>query len=273
MLREISAKSLIEGQKSLVLNGFARFPIVLSYCAMGLFIGTYYYLHPDLMKMIPESRPDLMAPIFILNTLPHGIIGFLFVAILAAAMSSLDSMLNSLSATTMNDFLLPWFKKKGKTKDATILLYSRLTTIFWGLFAICFAFFTESISESIIVAINKIGSLFYGSIAAAFAVGTMTKRAGGLSVRVGIVVGVLFNFILWKFAPGVSWLWWNAAGFIMTFAISWIFGNNPEINANLLYQKNIDWYKSHKVWKRSVYLLIIFGIVIIIFTYWLPFII
>ncbi len=271
MQREISAKNLDEGQKSLILNGFARFPIVLSYCLMGVFIGTYFYLNPDMMNLVPSDKPDMMVPVYIIHHLPNGLIGFLFVAILAAAMSSLDSILNSLSATTMNDLILPKLNQRKNYSDTTVLLFSRLTTIFWGLFAIGFAFLTGAISESVIVAINKIGSLFYGSIAATFTVGLMTKRAGGISVRVAILSGVLFNFILWKFAPGVSWLWWNFFGFAITYSIAWVLGDRKKSSSEFSFSKKTDWIGSTKLWRKSVYLLIIFGILIIVLTYGLPY--
>jgi len=270
MQREISAKNLAEGQKSLLLNGFARFPIVLAYCLMGIFIGAYFYLNPDMMKLVPFDKPDMMVPVFIIHHLPNGVIGFLFVAILAAAMSSLDSTLNSLSATTMNDLILPRLKQKKAYSDTKVLLFSRLTTIFWGFFAIGFAFLTGAISESVIVAINKIGSLFYGSIAAAFLVGLLTKKARGISVRIGILAGVLFNFILWKFVPGVSWLWWNVLGFAITFGLAWILGNNKETSVEFHFSKVKDWIESPIFWKKSVFLLIGFGIMITLVTYCLP---
>ena len=262
MQREISAKNLAEGQKSLLLNGFARFPIVLLYCMMGLLIGAYFYVHPDMLALIPVDKPDMMVPTYILNRLPHGIIGFIFVAVLAAAMSSLDSILNSLSATTMNDFILPALKNHSQSR---ILLFSRLTTIFWGLFAIAFAFATGAISESVIVAINKIGSLFYGSIAATFLAGMLTKRASGISVRWGIAAGVLVNFFLWKFVPSVSWLWWNFFGFWTTFSIAWIFGQTRVVSPEILFSKR-DWSNNSRFWKRSVYALFAFGIFIILVT-------
>jgi Na+/proline symporter len=51
-----------------------------------------------------QNDPDRMVPLFILSYLPHGIIGFIFVAIMSALMSSLDSALNSMSAVTIRDF-------------------------------------------------------------------------------------------------------------------------------------------------------------------------
>ena len=85
-------------------NGVFRFPITLLYCLAGLVIGTLAFNDPQLFAQIPKDSPDWLMPIFILNYLPHGLIGLLVVAILAAAMSSLSSAINSLSAVSLEDY-------------------------------------------------------------------------------------------------------------------------------------------------------------------------
>ncbi len=92
-------------RKILLSNGLARFPIVLLYCTAGLILGTFAALNPEFMAQIDPERPDTLVPLFIVNYLPHGIIGILVVALLAAAMSSLSSVVNSLSAVSIEDYL------------------------------------------------------------------------------------------------------------------------------------------------------------------------
>ena len=60
--------------------------------------------------------------------------------------------------------------------------------------------------------INKIGSAFYGPILAAFTVGVLTKRATGVGVVVGVLLGVCANLALWLGAPSVHWMWMNVLG-------------------------------------------------------------
>lgn len=164
----------------------------------------------------------------------------------------------------MNDFVIPKLKN---ASQARILLFSRFTAIFWGLFAIAFAFASGAISESVIVAINKIGSLFYGSIAASFLAGMLTRRANGFSVRLGIAAGVTGNFMLWRFAPHVSWLWWNLSGCFVTFGIAWIFGQKHDVSPACLFDRKRDWTNAGNFWKRSVVGLAVFGVVIILVTF------
>ncbi len=98
MQRELSVGSLDDVKKSLLLNALGRFPVVLLYSAMGILVAAFVLLTPEFRAQIPAEHPDWMVPLFIVNYLPHGLIGLLFIAILAAGMSSLDSALNSMSA-------------------------------------------------------------------------------------------------------------------------------------------------------------------------------
>jgi len=210
--RLFSAPNLPTLKKTLLWNGLLRFPITLTYCIMGLVIGTLVVLRPDFASEIPADKPDLMVPIFIRDFLPHGIIGILMVAIFSAAMSSLSSAVNSLSAASVEDF----FASKKELSDQEYMRYSKYTVLFWGVVCIGLAFFTGDIAETVIEAINKVGSLFYGPILATFIAAVGIKRIQGTAANIGLLLGVLVNVYLWLFVPSVFWFWWNAVGAIVT---------------------------------------------------------
>lgn len=211
--RELSVGTTDDVKRSLMLNAIGRFPMVFFYCLMGLFIGSFALLQPGFKELIPPEHPDWMIPLFIVNYLPTGLVGLLFVAVLAAAMSSLDSALNSMSASTMRDIYQPYMRPNASQRH--YLIVSRLFTVFWGVFTILFAFIVPYISDTVIEAINKVGSLMYGPIFAAFFLGILTRWATPLGVKVGVSVGMLTNLYLWLGIPQLSWLWWNAVGMIV----------------------------------------------------------
>ena len=68
----------------IVANGIIRFPITLLYCFSGLIVGTLALTNTEFFNKIPADNPDWLMPTFILNYLPHGLIGLLIVAILSA---------------------------------------------------------------------------------------------------------------------------------------------------------------------------------------------
>lgn len=208
--REMSAKNLNEAKKSLMLNGIARVLIVAAYLTMGLLIGAYALESETFLNLIPSDKLDYMVPIFILNYLPHGLIGFIVIALIAAFMSSLDSAINSISAATMRDLYQRYINPDAD--DRYNFMMSRILTVFWGVVCTGFAFLVGSISDTVIEAINKVGSLFYGPILAAFILGILFKKTTASAVKIGVLLGVAVNFILWIGFPGISWLWWNVTG-------------------------------------------------------------
>ncbi|MFC1746170.1 sodium:solute symporter [Candidatus Riflebacteria bacterium] len=223
--RELSSKDLDDTNMSLVLNGLMRFPLVLTYCFMGVCIGAFIVKNPDFLKTLVSGSKinfNLAVPKFILAYLPHGIIGLVIVALFSAAMSSLDSTINSLSATTIKDIYERFFVEGGELPVEKQLNLSRIFTVFWGVVCVAFSFFVGNISNSVIESINKIGSLANGPILALFLMGILTRRVNGIGATWGLILGFGGNCLLWIFAPGVSWLWWNVIGFFVAYGSGYL---------------------------------------------------
>jgi SSS family transporter len=227
--RSLSAKSLTDLKKMILAASFSRFPITLIYCLAGLVIGTLAMNTPAFMAQIPAGHPDWLMPIFIINYLPNGVLGLLLVAILAAAMSSLSSAINSLSAVSVEDYCrlsANTLSPKASVKAA------KIAGLFWGLITLTLSFYADDIAPTIIEAINKVGSVFYGPVLATFLLATCTQNITSKQVNVGIVCGVLVNVYLWLFMPMVFWFWWNVSGFICTLVVTGlafiVFGNGQK---------------------------------------------
>ncbi|MFQ5953376.1 MAG: sodium/solute symporter, partial [Candidatus Omnitrophota bacterium] len=235
--RELSVGGVDDVRKSLMVNALGRFPLVLLYCVMGVLVGAVFaapeslshiasVLHLDTTSVIQTLRddPDRMVPMFILSYLPHGVIGFLFVAIMAALMSSVDSGLNSLSAVTMKDFYQRYIKKEADERH--YLWVSKFITFLWGMFCVIAAMllstFGEATRQTTIVLINAVGSLLYGPILAAFLLGMFSKRLAAAAVKIGIISGVLLNLFIWQFSP-ISWMWWNLTGFLASVLVALVY--------------------------------------------------
>ena len=171
--RELSAKSLEDTRRSLVFNGIARFPLTLAYVLLGIAASALYFQSAELRAAVPDDQLDALIPNLILLHLPQGVRAVVIAAILAAAMSSIDSGLNSLSAATVRDFI----ERGRELPQRQLFIMSKVTTVVWGVVITAFAFAVGSISDTVLEGINKIGSLFYGPILAAFIMGILSKRA------------------------------------------------------------------------------------------------
>lgn len=211
--RSLSSKSISDLRKILITVGLARFPITLLYCFSGLAIGALVVSTPDFAAQIPKGRSDWMVPVFIVNYMPIGLTGLLVVAMMAAAMSSLSSAINSLAAVTLEDVTR---LTKTELSPQEYVQKARILGIFWGLVTLGLSTIAGDIAPTIIEAINKIGSVFYGPILAVFMIGLYSKKVGALSVSVGLVFGVATNISLWLLGSPLFWFWWNVVGFIIT---------------------------------------------------------
>lgn len=257
--RLFSAKDLSTVNKTLMFNGLLRFPITFIYCLMGLVIGTLALTQSSFMEAIPAEKPDLMIPIFIRDYLPHGVIGILMVAIFSAAMSSLSSAINSLSAATVEDF----FNRKQDLPNDRYMAYSKYAALFWGLVCIILAFFTGDIAKTVIEAINKVGSVFYGPIIATFIAAVALKRVNGIGANAGILAGVLVNIYLWLFVPEVFWFWWNAIGAVVTLTVALTVSTFTVSTSNI--DQTLSMSDSNEVdWKKAGALILFFFLIVLV---------
>lgn len=270
--RLLSSKNMGTIKKLLFANAIFRFPITLTYCIMGLVLGTLFYQDTSFQEMIASvyssninflegKKADLMVPVFIIHYLPSGIIGILIVAIMSAAMSSLSSTINSLSAVTMEDFVKRF---DNNISDKKYINLSRIISVFWGILCLFIALFTGKIEGTVIEVINKIGSVFYGPIIGTFVLAIMTKKTHSIGANIGILAGVFFNIFLWLSVPDVFWFWWNAIGFATTFTIGLL--ASFFIHGSKTQNLKVEYYAEAK----DVLKLILYFFIILIFALCFP---
>lgn len=132
-----------------------------------------------------DKDSDYIFLTFILNFLPHGLIGLLLAVIFSAAMSSTAGELNALSATTTIDYYKKFWSKSDDEK--VDLRVSKLLTVAWGIIAIVIAL-TAGMFENLIQLVNILGSLFYGTILGIFIVALFFKKINATAAFIAGIV-------------------------------------------------------------------------------------
>jgi len=161
--------------------------------ALFMFIGTALFSYYQLTDAsIPAgTRPDAVFPLFIMTELPIGVTGIILAALMAAAISSLDSDLNCLSAIGVEDY---YVRIKPKSTDQQRLNMGRILVAVSGLAAILVAsLYVRAGNKGVLGIIFTLYAIFSGGIAGMFLLGLFSKRANKQGLYIGIAASVLFT--------------------------------------------------------------------------------
>jgi SSS family solute:Na+ symporter len=156
----------------------------------------------------PSSDVNYIFPSFLIHYAPAGILGIMLSVIFAAAMSSFSSEINSLASATVIDFYKRYFRTSAS--DSHYLGVSRAATLFWGAFATFAACYAGKFG-SLIEAVNKVGSYFYGPILGVFLLAFLVRRSNGTGAFYGLIAGEAAVFIV-AYTTSISWLYYNVVG-------------------------------------------------------------
>ncbi len=170
---------------------------------------------------------------FVVDHLPKGMIGLLIAVIFLSAWGSVAAALNSLSSATINDLHKRWIKEPMSQKKE--YQYSRIYTLVWGIFCVIVAQLAYNIGNSLIEAVNVLGSLFYGVILGIFLVAFYFKKISATPVFISAVVVEIFvvsiHILNQKGMIHISFLWLNAIGalgvILMSMVLEKFHGQKP----------------------------------------------
>jgi solute:Na+ symporter, SSS family len=172
-------------------------------------------------RAIPNAKTqdrDYIFLNFVLNNLPHGIVGLLLAVIFLAAMSSMAGELSALASTTSVDIYKRSIKKSAD--NAHYLSASRWFTIAWALLAMVFAMLA-SFAENLIQFVNIVGSLYYGTLLGIFLVAFYIRRIGGTAVFWAAIVSECIVVYCYYFTE-VAFLLYNVIGCVGVILISFL---------------------------------------------------
>ena len=166
----------------------------------------------------PKSKDsDYVFITFVLDHLPHGVVGLLVAVIFCATMSATSAVLNALGSTTAVDFYRVF--RPGQS-DHHYVVATRWLTLGWGIVTIAVASFC-SLVENLIEAGNILASVFYGSILGLFLVAFFLRNVRGSAVFLGAVLAQTMVLVLF-FTTNIGYLWYNLIGCVavLVFALA-----------------------------------------------------
>lgn len=176
------------------------------------------------------SDTNHVFPTFVFTQLPAGLVGLILIAVLAAAMSTVESELSALSTASVVDFYrrfgdrLPFFRPgSGPGAGRRLLAAGRVGIVFWGALATGAALYMGRLGSAV-EAVNRVGSFFYGPILGAFVLAALLPNRGARRAVPAVAAGVAAVWAVELLpralgVPGISYLYYNLVGAGVTVAV------------------------------------------------------
>ncbi len=208
--RLLAARRLADSQRALIASGFIVLAQFVLFLVIGVLLSVYYGLVAPPYALEPADR---IFPLYMVYHLPSGVSGLMVAGVLAAAMSTSSSTLNSLAASTMLDFARPG--REHAEEGDKLLQRSRWVTVLWGGIIIGLAMLARTWGP-VLEAGLTIASITYGALLGLFLLGRLAPTATAAGAAGGMVVG-LAAMLYVKFYTPLAWTWYVLVGTVITF--------------------------------------------------------
>ena len=233
--RMLAAKNSKAGTRAVIVSGLLDFPIVIIFLFTGILLYVFYQYNP---ATLPADTPQLhVFPYFIIHELPNGIRGLLIAGLLATAMGSLSTALNSLATTATKDWYQGIFKPEATERQ--LLRCVRWGTAVFSLLLILVgsitAWYVVHHPEVRIIQIALgIFGYTYGSLLGIFLLGMLTRTRGSdsgniIAMAAGFFVIALLTELIplpsgWQqYVPEIAFPWRVTIGTLVTFTVGFCF--------------------------------------------------
>ncbi|MDG2206609.1 MAG: sodium/solute symporter [Pirellulales bacterium] len=217
--RYLTTKDESSAGRAIWTNAALTIPATLLFFSIGSLLYAFYRVHPQAMDPTLESESAIF-PLFIVTQLPLGVAGLVVAAIFAAAMSSLDSSMNSVSAAVTTDF----YQRLGKNVTSqSALRTARWMTVLIGGSGIVFALWMAAQPDirSLWDEFSKIIGLFGGGLGGVFLLGIFTRRGTGAGALAGILASGILQYAIKETVPLHAWAY-GATGILSCFVIGYL---------------------------------------------------
>ncbi|MDZ7373384.1 MAG: sodium/solute symporter [candidate division KSB1 bacterium] len=172
--------------------GLGCLPIWSLFMFVGTCLWVYYRHFPE--RLVAGLKADEVYPRFILGEMPEGMGGLVMAALLAAAMSSIDSSMNGAATVLTVDFYKRFWRKKAP--DLHYLRVARGLSLGLGLLMAGVAYLLSKIPAKTILDIGFfIGAVMAGGIGGLFLLGFLCPWANRQGAAAGVACGV--TMIVW----------------------------------------------------------------------------
>jgi SSS family solute:Na+ symporter len=217
--RYLTVRDEREAKRAIIGGAILAVPASIIFFGLGTALWGFYRSNPELLQ--PTEKLDQILPMFVVAQLPVGVSGLVVAALFAAAMSSLDSAMNSVATAFTTDWYQRFFPGRD---DQKLLRVARIATISIGVVGTGAALLMVQVNDpSLLDVWFKVLGLFGSGVAGVFLLGALTKRTGAIAGWAGLVAGAVSVWTAGYFTE-ISGLAYAAVGVLSCLLVGVVVG-------------------------------------------------
>ena len=223
--RILTVRNLTNARKAMIGSGV----LVIAQFALFLLVGVFIWAAGGAVDESLQS--DRIFPQFVVDHLPVGLAGLVIAGVLAAAMSTVSSSLNSLASATTHDF---YAAITGRRDPQHLLKVGRWATLAWAVVLMGGALAFRSQDTPVVELALSVASIAYGGLLGTFIMAGLMPRSRGRDAITAILVATVAMLIIVLIKPGpfehLDWLWYVPLGTAITLAVGFLSSSVRETN-------------------------------------------
>ena len=238
--RQLTCRNVKTAGVSLVYSQIMSLPIVLIFLSIGLLLWVKYNaVDPGGLCGFAGDARDLF-PQYIKNSIPTGLRGLMIVGVLAAALSSFNSAINSMASSFTADLYLPIKRDRGQaiTSAEEQMASSKKMAALMGAvltgFAIVTAVMQQASGLNLVDFATGVMCFSYAGMGGVFVCALFTRRGNTRSIVAALMIGLLVVLAMQPYVLGplseawlghrvsIAWTWWTPIGCLVSFVICYL---------------------------------------------------
>ena len=189
--RFMATKNASIARRAYLINALASFTVMVVLALVGLSLMGYFRAFPQELQLgrVISKDADKLFPDFIGNQLPIGVAGLVVSGMFAAAMSSIDSGVNSISAVVLRDFVDRF--RRVKTSPKAHVKWAQLIALSVGALVIGGSTLIEEVPGNLLVVSKRVTGLLVTPIFTLFFLALFVRFATSIGASLGAIAGFL----------------------------------------------------------------------------------
>ncbi|KKO49024.1 sodium:solute symporter [Arsukibacterium sp. MJ3] len=239
--RVLTCKTAAGGAKALLTSALLVIPVMLIFIVIGLLLYIYYQ-RPDVFSNSGRYSGSFAGEqitvfmYYVLNEMPSGLRGLVVVGVIAAALSTITSGLNSMASVLVADMYQPWRQQHhAKTDDRHYVRAGQwamlLTAVVLSLMAIVCFYWQQYSAMPLLAFALSVMVFSYSGLLGVFFTALFSKRGNSSSVTAALLAGftvtlLMQPYILQQLSPTLAsidlgFTWQLCLGTAVAWLVCW----------------------------------------------------